>query len=220
MVMDILIYIFNICIIIGFVIPLLNLVTGWFGGFFDAGADVDVPSLDAGGSGADVSAGADVGAGADTSIGNSALIPFNIMCLCLFLVVFGALGHIAKLFMTSSLTIVLLLVACVCVAALSYWGLYVLLIKRLKNSDSTTMTLCDLHGERAEVTLRITKDSNGMISVKDNIGAPISFRAMMDPELKSQMPDILSQGESVIITEIDRENNLCYVSVPVKKFNK
>ena len=208
-------YIFNICIIIGFLIPLLNLLTGWFGGVFDVGfdmdvdVDVDVPVADAG-----------VTPDTSTSVGNSAVIPFNVMCLCLFLVVFGALGHIAKLFMSSPLFIVLLLVACIALAALAYWGLYVLLIKRLKNSDSTVMTLNDYYGKRAEVTLRITQDSNGTISVLDNTGAPISFRAMMDPELKDQMPELIKQGESVIITEVDNENNLCYVSLTLKDFKK
>jgi len=202
-------YIFNICILIGIVIPLLNLLTGWFGGFLDVGVDVDVdvPSADAG-----------AASGAGTNVGNSAVIPFNVMCLCLFLVVFGALGHIAKLFMASPLLTVLLLAACVLLAALAYWGLYVLLIKRLKNSDSTVMSLDDYLGKRAEVTLRITQDSNGTISVKDNTGAPISFRAMMDPELKDQMPDTIAQGESVIITELDNENKLCYVSLTLKDF--
>jgi len=221
--MDVLNYIFNICIIIGFVIPLLNLLTGWFGGFFDIGMDLDadIPSADAGvdvGAGADVGSGADVGA--ETSVGSTAVIPFNIMCLCLFLVVFGATSHIAKMFMASLILIILLLVVCVCLAALSYWGLYVLLIKRLKNSDSTAMTINDLHGSSAEVTLRITQDSMGTISLPDSTGAPISFRAKMDPELKDQMPDMFPQGETVIVTEVDKENNLCYVSVPLKKFKK
>jgi len=209
--LEILNYLFNICIIIGFLIPLLNLLTGWFGGFFEVGFDIDV----------DASA-VDAGATADssTSVDNSAVIPFNVMCLSLFLVVFGAVGHIAKIFMASPLFIVLLLIACLALAALAYWGLYVLLIKRLKNSDSTVMTLDDYYGKRAEVTLRITQDSNGTISVQDNTGAPISFRAMMDPELKDKMPETIKQGESVIITEIDKENNLCYVSLTLKDFNK
>ena len=208
-------YIFNICILIGFIIPLLNLLTGWFGGFFDVGADldididVDVPSADAG-----------AFSGGDTNVGNSAVIPFNVMCLCLFLVVFGALGHIAMMFMFSVALTILLLIACFCLAALAYWGLYVLLIKRLKNSDSTVIALDDLYGERAEVTLRITQDSNGMISVRDNTGAPISFRAMMDPELKSQMPETIAQGETVIITEINNEKKLCYVALTLKDFKK
>ena len=205
--MEILNYIFNICILIGLIIPLINLLTGWFGGFFDVGADldVDVPSADA-------------VAGGNTSVGSSAVIPFNVMCLCLFLVAFGALGHIAKLFMNSPLLTALLLAACICLAALAYWGLYVLLIKRLKNSDSVVMSLNDYLGMRAEVTLRIAQDSMGTISVQDNTGAPISFRAKMDPELKNQMPDIIAQGENVFITEVDNENKLCYVSVKFKDF--
>ena len=203
-------YIFNICIIIGFVIPLLNLLTGWFGGFFDIGGDVDVdvPAADSGAS------------GTSTNVGNTAVIPFNVMCLCLFLIVFGALGHIAKMFMTSLFWTVLLIIVCICLAALAYWGLYVLLIKRLKNSDSVVMSLNDFIGKHAEVTLRITQDSMGTISVQDNTGAPISFRALMDPELKNQLPDTIAQGASVIITEVDNENNLCYVSVKFKDFKK
>jgi len=54
---------------------------GWFGSFLGVGVDTDV----------DVSA--------DVSSDVSAVIPFSVMCLCLFFVVFGALGHIAKLFM-------------------------------------------------------------------------------------------------------------------------
>jgi len=208
-------YIFNICIIIGFVIPLLNLLTGWFGGFFDVGYDVDVDVPPA-----DVGAASGAPPGTSTNVGNTAVIPFNVMCLCLFLVVFGALGHIAKLFMASPLLTVLLIAACVGLAALAYWGLYVLLIKRLKNSDSTVMSLNDFVDKHAEVTLRITKDSMGTISVSDNTGAPISFRAKMDPKLKCQLPDIIAQGESVIITEVDNENSLCYVSVNFKDFKK
>jgi len=225
-------YIFNISILIGFVIPLLNLLTGWFGSFLGVGADLDFDaSPDAGagadiGAGADLDAGADPGAGADlgaggnagTSVGNSALIPFNVMCLCLFLVVFGALGHIAKLFMSNAFLIALLLIVCLAFAALAYWALYTLLIKRLKNSDASATSFRDLRGKKAEVTLVIKADSIGTISLRDSTGAALSFRAKMDPDLKNQMPDAIATGETIIITDIDKEDKLCFVSLPVNKF--
>ena len=207
-------YIFNITIIIGFIIPLLNLLTGWFGNFFGVGFDMDA--------GASVDAGvdADLDAGVETGVKGGAIIPFNVMCLCLFLVVFGALGHIAKGFMSSLLLVVLLLAACLILAGLAYWALYVLLVKRLKNSDSSALSYQDLHGKTAEVTLAITADSMGTVSLKDSTGAPISFRAKMDPDLKDQLPDTIAKGESVIITDIDLEHKLCHVSLPFSKFSK
>ena len=68
------------------------------------------------------------------------------------------------------------------------------------------------------MTLRIMADSVGTISMRDSTGAPISFRAKMDPDLKDRMADAIQKGESVIITDVDKENKLCYVSVPFKKF--
>jgi len=211
-------YIFNISILIGFVIPLLNLLTGWFGGFFDVGVDMDFDldvDVDLG---IDVSADVSTDAGVDTSVGTSALIPFNVMCLCMFLVVFGAFGHMFKRFMTVPLFTVLLLAGCLVLACLAYWGLYKLLIKRLKHSDASALSLSDLRGKSAEVTLRIMADTVGTISLRDSIGAPISFRAKMDTDLKDQMPEVIQKGESVIITDVDMDNKLCYVSVPFKKF--
>ena len=229
-------YIFNISILIGFVIPLLNLLTGWFGSFLGVGADIDFdasPDVGAGVDadaglgvsagagvdiGADISADTGVGAGAETNIGNNAVVPFNVMCLCLFLVVFGALGHVAKLFMYNTLLVILLLLSCLVIAALAYWALYTLLIKRLKDNDASATSYRDLRGKKAEVTLVIKADSIGTISIKDNIGAAISFRAKIDPDLKSQMPDSIAAGDTVIITDIDKKDKLCYVSVPFHKF--
>ena len=229
---DTLNYIFNICIIIGFVIPLLNLLTGWFGSFFSTGIDIDLDasadfnldvstdiSIDVSTDiSLDASADFNVDAGMDTDVGSGGVVPFNIMCLCLFLVVFGALGHMVKRFMIAPLFVALLLFACFTLAALSYWALYTLVIKRLRQNDASALAYPDLKGKAATVTLRIASDSIGTISLLDSTGARITFRARMDPDLKDQMNDAIAQGESVIITDIDRENKLCYVSVPFRNF--
>ena len=266
-------YIFNLCIIIGFVIPLLNVLSGWLGSLFGSGADmdfdasadagVDIPSdisidipmdisidvptdfsidipmdvsidvptdfnidipmdvsvdipadIGVGGGAADVSAGAGTGA----SAASGGIIPFNMMCLCLFLVVFGALGQMTKGFMTAPLFMGLLLFGCFAVACLSYWALFKLVILRLRRNDASALSYNDLRGKSAEVTLRIRADSIGTISLRDSTGAPISFRAKMDPDLKDKMDGSIPQGETVIITDVDLANMVCFVSVPFSKF--
>ena len=226
---EVLNYIFNLCILIGFVLPLLNLLTGWFGSFLGIGAemdvdvDIDVPSDISVDINTDISTDINVDMsadiGAETSVHGGGHFPFNIMCFCLFLVVFGAFGHMAKGFMNGTLLTVLLLAGCLIMAGFFYWLLYTLLVKRLKNSDSTALAYSSLRGKRAEVTLVITADTLGTISLPDSTGAPISFRAKMDPDLKSQMPDVILKGESVIITEVDSTNKLCHVSLPYNKFS-
>ncbi|MCL2579751.1 MAG: hypothetical protein FWE32_06925 [Oscillospiraceae bacterium] len=188
-----LIYIFNLAIIIGFVIPLLNLFTGWFGGIFGGDLDVDV----------------DAGKG----VSGHGLIPFNIMCLCLFLVVFGAAGHMARPHMTNLLFTALLLAGCFVVAALAYAALYKLLIKRLKENNAAALSYHRLRGMSGEVTLTITGEGMGTVSLKDSTGAAISFRAKIDPDLRDQLPATIKTGERVVVTEVDPANKLCYVSL-------
>jgi len=226
--MSVLIYIFNLSIIIGIVIPLLNVLTGWFGSFFGASVDADfdvAPDIDLDfGVDASVDLSTDVSmdigsdAGAATNVGSSAVIPFNFMCLCLFLVVFGAVGHMIRHLMTNTLLMVLLLVGCAVVAALAYMSMYRLLILRLKRSDSGALSYRALRGKSAEVTLTLKADSIGTISLRDSTGAAISFRAKIDADLKDQLPKEIPKGEKVIITEVDSVNKLCYVSLPFYKF--
>ena len=207
-------YIFNLCILIGFVIPLLNLITGWFGSFFGGGGDVDI-DIDISDVG-DISDIGDIGTDAGDAPAapgsKSSGFPFNIMCLCLFLIVFGAFGQSVRRYMTALLPAVLLLGACIAIALLSYWALYKFIVKRLKESDSSVMSFQDLPGKSAEVTLSISANSVGTISLPDSTGAAISFRAKIDKHLKDQMPGTIPKGENVIITEVDVENKLCYVS--------
>jgi len=123
-----------------------------------------------------------------------------------------------KRLMTAPLFVALLLIGCLFLAGLSYWALYTLVIKRLKQNDASALTYHDLKGKSAEVTLRIPSDSIGMISLPDSTGAPISFRAKMDPDLKDRMAGAIAKGESVIITDVDKESKFCYVSLPLRKF--
>jgi len=199
---SVLVYAFNTSIIVGFIIPLLSLFAGWLGSVFGGSADIDV----------------DIGKGAGGGL--SALFPFNIMCLCLFLIVFGAMGRATLGLMTNPLFTVLLLAGCFVVAAFFYWALYKILIKRLKENDASAISLHDLRGMSGEVTLSIRGDSMGTISVRDSTGAAISFRAKVDPCLKDRMPPVIPKGEQVVITEVDAENKLCYISMYISRINE
>jgi membrane protein implicated in regulation of membrane protease activity len=98
-------------------------------------------------------------------------------------------------------------------AGLMYWLLYKFLIKRLKESDASAFSYQCLTGKTAEVTLTISGDAMGTISMRDSTGAAISFRAKLDPDLKKWMPNSIQRGESVVITGADAERKLCYVAV-------
>jgi membrane protein implicated in regulation of membrane protease activity len=190
----------------------------------DAGFDTDF-GIDAA---ADLSVadGLDAGLDATTTTGSSTsavshgggIIPFNLMFLCLLLVVFGALGKMTQHLMTTLLPAVLLLTVCIASGGASYWALYEFLIKRLKQNDASALSYRELRGMDGEVTLAIPGDSIGTISLKDKTGAAISFRAKMDPHLKGRMPKLIPKGEHVVITEVDMVNKLCYVSMYQSKF--
>lgn len=82
----------------------------------------------------------------------------------------------------------------------------------LKGSTIHAMTLDELKGQRAQVTLRITSDSMGTISVPDSTGGFLTFRAKKDRELAPRMNETIPAGSTVIVTEVDSGEKLCYVS--------
>ena len=215
-------YIFNFCMIIGFVIPLLNILSGWLGGLLNSGADVDLDldsdfdiDLDL-----DMDIDADVGDSVSGISGHSGAIQFNFMCFCLFLIVFGATGQATKKFMTSIPFMVLLLSACAAAAACCYWLMYKFLVKRLRENNASALSYADLPGRSAEVTLVVSADSIGTISITDSSGAKISFRAKLDPDLKDRLPNAIRPGEAVLITEANANEKLCYISVRPTEFKK
>ena len=197
---SVLAHIFNFSIIIGFTVLLLNVIIAWIGGVFAGGSDVDIDT------------------DADVGEGTSTIIPFNLKCLCVFLVVFGATGHMARPLMTNILFTVFLITICFVVAAFTYWVLYRFIVKKLKENDASALSLKNLKGKWGEVTLTISGDSIGTIVVKDSVGGNISFRAKIDPYIKENIPDVIEKGESVLITEVDNKEKLCYVFINKKKY--
>lgn len=224
-VMELLNYIFNLCIIIGFAIPLLNIFAGWFGNLLDLGADADLDvdadldmdfELDAD-IDLEIDTGTDTGASPQTS-SHSGFVHFNLMCLCLLLIVFGAFGHMAKSRMTTTLLTVLLLAAALAAGCLFYVVLYRLLVKRLRENDASALSFGELRGRSGEVTLAIKGDGVGTISLMDSTGTFISFRAKIDPDLRDKIGETIPRGERVTVTDVDSKEKVCFVSPHPTKF--
>lgn len=195
-------YIFNLSIVIGLIIPLFNILSGWLGGVF--GGDINM----------------DTDVGADSGSSGSIPIPFDIMCLCLGLVVFGAMGRALFGFMTSLMTVILVFLGSALLAAAAYISLYKLLVRRMRENKSSAISYHDLSGKNATVTLGISKGSVGTISLLDSTGAAITFRAKMDSHLEPYMPEVIPRGEPVVITEVSEDEKLCYVSVYHNRLEK
>ncbi|MDR1205186.1 MAG: NfeD family protein [Peptococcaceae bacterium] len=191
--------IFNICLGVGFVLPILSILTGWFGDFFNVDVDVDF----------DVDVSADAGMDGPEFGG---VIPFNMMCFCLLLIVFGAFGKACARWMTSLGVTAAFLLGILAVAGFFYWLLYTLVIKKLKSSDSQALSYDDFAGRRGEVTLPVRAGRIGMISVMDSTGSYISFRAKIDPGLQDFIGDVIPRGETVLITEVNAREKFCCVS--------
>lgn len=189
--------VFWVCAIVGFAVPVLNILLGWLGATFDFGIESDLEF--------------------------DGPFPFNILCACFFLIVFGVLGIALERYMTSPLSIALLIALCAAAGVGGYALIYRVVVRRLKRNNPTALSYDDLPGARGEVTLRILGDGFGTISVRDSTGAAISFRAKIDPELRHYIGDAIPQGAQVVVTEARAQEKFCYVSTPeesVLKFSK
>lgn len=228
-------FIFEVMIYVGLGLPLANLLLGQLGsgadgapemdadvgGDFsgDLGADVDLdfdaPDLDLDAFGAD--AAADLG---EVELSGEAEVPagmplrFNIYCLCLSLVVMGAIGVFA-METQSGLPQFFTIASGFVLALAAYALLYRFVIGPLKTNDAAALRSKDLQYRHAKVSFRILPDSPGKIETTDAVGAAISYRAEMDTDICKT--DRIDEGEEVVITEIFPEQGLCYVTVPTRK---
>lgn len=187
--------IFTVCMVVGFAIPLLNILLGWAGSLFDFSFDSDI-EIDG-------------------------IFPFNIMCLCLLLIVFGAVGKAMRALMTNVFLLVVCLLAALALGIAAYWLLYHFVIKKLRGKENIALAYETVAGMQADVTLRIAGEGVGTVSIKDATGGGfLSFRAKIDPELKLYIGEAIAQGEKVVITRVDQEEKICYVSTLEWQFSQ
>lgn len=183
--LDIIRYVFDVCIGAGFAVPLFSLLIGTFGSLLDFDVDLD----------------------ADTGVG--ALVPFNLMSLCFALIVFGALGRFSVRYMDGALITIAVFAILLLYSLLGYILFYRLVVRRLRTSAPSALRREELTGKTGILTLRVTGDSDGMISLADSTGASISYRARL-PE-GSEDGTVLPQGERVVVVGYDIRENVCYV---------
>lgn len=199
--LDALSFIFTVFILIGLAVPLLDVLLGFFGSVLNV--DIEIGGHHLG----DVF---DFGGG-DTGGDAGAVIPFNMMCLCFAMVVFGALGRLALPLMTSALTIILCLVGLLMVSAGAYLAVFHFIVKPLKKNNPRAIGEWDLFAARGRLILRITRDSPGTVSLKDNTGANISYRANAKEDILAKWDGLIPQGTEVIVTDIDAASKTVYV---------
>ena len=184
---DIMTGIFNVCLVTGFAIPIISLVMGAFGSVL--GMDLDI----------------------DTDTDVDGLVPFNLMSLCFALIVFGVIGREYATYMTDMLSAVLLIALSVTISFVAYVMIYKHVIVKLKRNNPSAITSAEIVGSIGKLTLRVTHDSDGVVSVPDSTGAAISYRARVSEFYKLDETGRIDQGVEVVITEVDNDARIYYV---------
>jgi len=185
--MDTMTNLFNICLLTGFAVPILSLLTGVFGSILDVDFDLD------------------------TDHDFDGLVPFNLMSTCFALIVFGSLGRLFVPYMINTLFTVVVIMLLALVSFVAYLVLYKYVIVKLKRNNPLAITSDDVVGSVGKLTLRVTKDSDGVVSVLDSTGAAISYRARVCDFYKLDDTERIDQGTEVVITGVDKGANIYYV---------
>ncbi len=231
---DKLAFLFQVILYVGLGLPLVNLLLGLIGSFghsspevdtdFSPDADVDVDtdldfdtdldldtdvdvSFDAEVSGGEVHGDA-IGAEAATGGSHGFFVRFNVYCMCLAMVVLGAMGIFAVERFTGMTQLAVIGLG-VIFAITAYILLYRFLILPLKRNDAKALQNSHLRYKHAIVTFRIKKDSPGKIKTIDAVGATITYQAEIDADLSKLA--LIEEGEEVIITDLNLAEGLCFV---------
>ncbi len=178
---------FNVCLLTGFAVPILSLVAGVFGSISDLNFDLD------------------------TNHDFDGLVPFNLMSTCFALIVFGSLGRLFVPYMVNTLFTVGIIVSSGLVSFAAYLVLYKYVIVKLKRNNPLAITSTEIIGSVGKLTLRVTQDSDGVVSVLDSTGAAISYRARVCDFYKLDATGRIDQGTEVVITGVDKDANIYYV---------
>ncbi len=169
--------VFTVCMVIGFVVPLITLV---FGSLFDGVLD-GISWLD-GLNGLDLDFDIDIG-GFDVCF-----LPFSVQSICAGLLVFGAAGKVLEGGALTAVTVVIIAVAMGYLVAVVVQTL----IKRLKDVENTTYSTDQLLLYDAKVVNTIVKGGFGSISITTNDGITSTYPA------KAQNPETVIRQDSVV----------------------
>ena len=138
-------------------------------------------------------------------------VPFNLMSACFALIVFGALGRFLEHYMINLLSAVIVMVPMLLLSFVAYVLLYNCVIAKLKSSNPAAITWYEVVGAVGKLTLRVTPDSDGIVSVPDSTGANISYNARACDFYKFDVTGRIEPGTEVAITGFDKDANVYYV---------
>lgn len=138
-------------------------------------------------------------------------LPINLMCLCFSLVVFGAVGRAISPLMDTAPFTIGCLIALLALSVAAYKIVLKYVVTPLKKSNPKAIKQWDLFAQTGRLTLRITEESPGLISLKDSTGANISYRAYAKKDVLDAWNGELPTGTEVIVVDIDVDANITYV---------
>ncbi len=199
-------YIFTVLILLGLAVPLLDVLLGVFGSILNVDFEIGGHHF---GDLFNFSPHAD--AGMDVSGDAGTVLPFNIMCLCFAMVVFGALGRLTLGLMVNIFAVIGCLIGLLAVSFGAYLAVYHFIVKPLRKNNPKAIGEWDLYAAKGLLLLRITKDSPGTVSLKDNTGAYISYRAKAKENVLETWGGLIAQGTEVVVTDIDAPGKTVYV---------
>lgn len=194
-------YIFTVFILLGLAVPLLDVLLGVFGSLLNVDFEIgghhfgDMLEFSGGETGGDA----------------GTAVPFNIMCLCFAMVVFGALGRLTLSLMVNVLAVIGCLIGLLAAAFGAYLAVYHFIVKPLRKNNPKAIKEWDLFATKGRLLLRITKDSPGTVSLKDNTGAKISYQAKAKDNVLDLWDGVIPQGTEVIVTDVEAGSKTVFV---------
>ena len=182
---------FQVCLILGFALPCLNLIVGFFDGL-DGVADLD---MDFNG---------------DGGIANT-FFTFNFTCFMLAIGVFGILGKV----LLGRIALGIVILIAFGSGTLAYMAIYRLVFLPLSRNRAQveSHSFQDLIGKSGVLILQITQEHNGTIQTTDSTGASITYRAAAKEEELKKHNHCMPLGMKVRIVEVVEEKHCCYVEM-------
>ena len=166
--------IYNILLVIGILIPLINLLFGGLGDVFHVDVDLD----------------------GDTNFDSP--VPINITCLFFSCAILGLAGGRLNKIVSPWLS---LLIALLCATA-GYILLYRFVIRPLKRNDASAIRIKEMRGAIGTVTVAIPYRGIGEATFKDKLGSSITYTVRHN-DTDFPLYDTIKVGSNVSVVGIE-----------------
>ncbi len=178
---------FQTCLILGFALPCLNLIAGFFDGL-DGVSDLNFDG--------------------DGGLANT-FFSFNFMCFMLAVGIFGILGKV----LLGQISLVLVFLIATGSGIFGYFAMYrwVFLPLSRNRKEVESHDFQDLIGKYGTLILQITEEHCGTIQTTDSTGAAITYMAAATEEELQKHNYCMPLGMEVKIVGVLEEKRCCYV---------